>query len=107
MEDRELSNEDLRAIELLKQLQAISSEGAQTAIRVSLRMPDGAYVGDALLSAQAVEALTDSTINLNAYLETGVGDPHMTAGPLPVLDDDATEEFLSEIEAFLTDGGQA
>lgn len=105
--DRELSNDDLRAIELLHQLQALSPEDAATAVRMTLRMPNGAYVGDALLSAKAVEALTDSTISLNAYLETAVGDPETVADPLPELDADDTDELFGEIEAFLANGGQA
>ncbi|MFB7359580.1 hypothetical protein [Streptomyces gardneri] len=70
MADREMTPEEMRAVELLMQLQALSPEDAPTAVRVSLRMPDGSYVGEALLSADAVDALNDSTLAMVAYRDT-------------------------------------
>ena len=66
----DLTPEQLRALELFNELAALSPASDPTAIRISLRMPDGSYVGDALLSTDAVTALTDSTRSLNAYLGT-------------------------------------
>jgi hypothetical protein len=92
--DRELSNDDLRAIELLHQLQALSPEDAETAVRMTLRMPNGHLVGEALLSAKAVEALTDDTISLNAYLADQ--DPALCpADPLPYDDEDIAESVTA------------
>ncbi|MFF8610763.1 hypothetical protein ACF06X_33195 [Streptomyces sp. NPDC015346] len=69
MADRELSPDEMRAVELLMQLQALSPDTATTVLRISLRMPDGSYIGDALLSANAVAALNDATLSLVAYRE--------------------------------------
>lgn len=67
MADRDLTPDEMRVVELLMQLQALSSETAATAVQVSLRMPDGSYIGDALLSANAVATLTDATLSMVAY----------------------------------------
>lgn len=67
MADRDLTPDEMRAVELLMQLQALSPADAATAVRMSLRMPDGSYIGDALLSTNAVAALTDATLSMVAY----------------------------------------
>ncbi|MEU9998106.1 hypothetical protein [Streptomyces sp. NPDC050848] len=70
MADRELSPDEMRAVELLMQLQALTPENAINAIRISIRMADGSYVGDALLSAKAVAALNDATLSMIAYRDS-------------------------------------
>ncbi|MFD3337405.1 hypothetical protein ACFWV1_32960 [Streptomyces sp. NPDC058700] len=67
MSDRELTPDEMHAAALLLQLQALSPKDAATAIRISLRMPDGTYLGDALLSRNAADALTDATLALVVY----------------------------------------
>ncbi|MFI0929712.1 hypothetical protein ACH4TP_38175 [Streptomyces sp. NPDC021012] len=61
MADRELSPDEMRAVELLMQLQALSPASEATAARITVRMADGTYLGDALLSEDAVNRLNDAT----------------------------------------------
>jgi hypothetical protein len=82
--DHELSNEELRAIELVAQLAALSPEGDATSVRVTLRMGNGRLVGEALLSEKAVEALTASALSLNAYL---ADDPDAPLDGLEIVDE--------------------
>lgn len=98
-----MTHDDMRAVELLRQLQALSPEGVEAAVRMTLRLPNGALVGEALLSADAVEALSDSVMSLNAYRAAGDLAPHV--GLLPALDPADTAELLGEIDAFLAGGG--
>lgn len=99
----DLSNEELRAIELIAQLSALSPEGDPTSVRLTARLSDGRLIGEALLSAKAVEALTDSTISLNAYQEDMEGG--MLAAPLPHVDADDVDELVAELQNMLN-GGQ-
>ena len=69
-----MDSRDLKALALLAQLQQLSPTDAETAVRLTLRTAAGDYLGEALLSAKAVDALTDATCSLNAFLETGGGD---------------------------------
>lgn len=100
----DLSNEELRAIELIAQLSALSPEGEPTSVRLIARLSDGRLVGEALLSAKAVEALTDSTIALNAYQEDMEGG--LLAAPLPEVDADEVDAMVADLENMLN-GGQA
>jgi len=100
----DLSNEELRAIELIAQLSALSPEGDPTSVRLTARLGDGRLVGEALLSAKAVEALTDSTISLNAYQEDMEGG--FLAEPLPPVAADDVDELVADLQNMLN-GGQA
>ena len=64
MADRELSPDEMRATELLMQLQALSPASEATAVRITVRMADGTYLGDALLSEDAVNRLSDATFTM-------------------------------------------
>ncbi|MFE5828985.1 hypothetical protein ACFQ8W_01730 [Streptomyces sp. NPDC056508] len=64
MSERKLTPEEMRVAELLYQLQALSPDDATTAARITVRMPDGTYMGDALLSADAVVRLNDATFTM-------------------------------------------
>ncbi|MFC7794621.1 hypothetical protein [Streptomyces cinereoruber] len=61
MSERKLTPGEMLVAELLLQLQALSPEDADTAARITIRMPDGTYMGDALLSLDAVERLNEAT----------------------------------------------
>lgn len=103
----ELSREELQAIELCAQLAALSPEGDLTAVRVTLRVGNGRLVGEALLSAKAVEALTDSVISLNSYCDEERAEhlAHQEA-----LADAESVQGMSELEKWLrseTEGGQS
>lgn len=58
---------DLRAIELVRQLQALSPEDAETAVRITVRNATGRLVGEALLTEEAAAALTDAVHSMNEY----------------------------------------
>jgi hypothetical protein len=98
----ELSNDELRAIELAAQLAALSPEGDPTAVRMTLRLGDGRLVGEALLSPKAVEALTDSVISLNAYRADMEG--ALEGEPLLDVDERDVADLITETEAFLNGG---
>jgi hypothetical protein len=101
----ELSNEELRAIELVAQLAALSPEGDPTSVRMTLRLGDGRLVGEALLSARAVEALTDDMVSLNAY-QADMEEAGLTAVSLPPVDANDVTEMLQALEN-IANGGQA
>ncbi|MGW1870936.1 hypothetical protein ACWCPS_36025 [Streptomyces mauvecolor] len=63
-----MNERDAQLLALLEQLQALSPPEAETAARLSLRSATGQFLGEALLSDKAVQALTDSTTSLNAFL---------------------------------------
>ncbi|MFE9812438.1 hypothetical protein [Streptomyces sp. NPDC005548] len=100
----DLSNDELRAIELIAQLAALSPEGDPTSVRITARLGDGRLIGEALLSAKAVEALTDATISLNAYQEDQEAGG-LLADPLPEVDADDVDVLVAELQNMLN-GGQ-
>ncbi|MFD9443390.1 hypothetical protein [Streptomyces sp. NPDC060001] len=105
--EHELSREELQAIELCAQLAALSPEDDPTAVRITLRIGNGRLVGEALLSAKAVEALTDSVISLNGYRED---DPDDADGAYQAaLVDAESAQGMTQLEQWLraeTEGGQ-
>lgn len=96
--------EDLAALELFQQLAALSPAEDATAVRLTIRLPNGRYVGDVLLSAKAEEALTDATISLNSYLADGGEAPVLEpSAPLPEVDPGDVAEMISALQD-LADG---
>jgi hypothetical protein len=96
--------EELAAMELYHQLLNIGPDNGDRTVMVTLRLPNGRYVGDVWLSKQDVEALTD------AAMGQAVMRDHMEATqPEPLLDVDAADinDLVAETEAFLKDGGIA
>lgn len=109
-DDRELTNDELRLTEMLRQLLNLSTDTG-FAGRLVLLAPDGEFVGDAKLSARDIETVTDALMAVNTY-RTDCEEANRPAGPLPA--DDGPMEFDEadivlvgdEAEAFLKDGGQ-
>jgi hypothetical protein len=96
--------EELAAMELYHQLLNIGPDNGDRAVMVTLRLPNGRYIGDVWLSKQDVENLTDASVGLAAVRE------HQDANTTePLLDIDAADinDLLAEAEAFLKDGGIA
>ncbi|MFI6055738.1 hypothetical protein ACIBCO_37350 [Streptomyces violascens] len=86
-----MNERDAQLLALLEQLQALSPAEAETAARLSLRSATGQFLGEALLSDKAVQALTDSTTSLNSYLASQPDTPD---------DPNAIDPFLeAEFEA--------
>lgn len=79
-----LTPEEMRVIELLRQLQEISPEGAPTAARLTLRLGNGQLVGEALLSDKAVDAATAAVISVIAYAQQESDAPTVTPDEPPL-----------------------
>jgi hypothetical protein len=106
-DDRDLSNDELRLQELLRQLINLSTDD-NSAGRIVLLAPDGEFVGDAKLSARDIETVTDAVMAVNTY-RTDLEEATRPAEPLPVEPLTATEDDIEaigeEAEAFLKNGG--
>ena len=106
-DDRELSNDELRLQELLRQLINLSTDN-ESAGRIVLLAPDGEFVGDAKLSARDIETVTDALMAVNTY-RTDLEEATRPAAPLPVEPLTAGEDDIAsvgdEAEAFLKNGG--
>lgn len=107
-DDRDLSNDELRLQELLRQLLNLSTD-QESAGRIVLLAPDGEFVGDAKLSARDIETVTDAVMAVNTYRTDTEEATRPAAAPLPVERLTATEDDIQaigeEAEAFLKDGG--
>ncbi|MGW2739099.1 hypothetical protein ACWC4D_33480 [Streptomyces sp. NPDC001288] len=101
MDSHENTPEELAALELYHQLANLSDDNADRALMITLRMPNGRYVGDVWISKQDIEALTDSSLGL-AMMRADRGDH---TEPLLDIDQQDVDDLLSEAEAFLADGG--
>jgi hypothetical protein len=98
--------QQMAALELFHQLVNLSPDDGDKALMVTLRMPNGQFVGDVWLSQADVEAATDKLIVVNvqrADAEAGLEPAE------PLAEDDLTEESVAEgikaFERFLSDGG--
>lgn len=108
-DDRELTNDEMRLHEMLRQLLNLSTDNG-FAGRMVLLDPDGEFVGDAKLSARDIETVTDALMAVKTYRQD-CEEATRPAAPLP--GDDAPMEFdeddiplvADEAEAFLKDGG--
>lgn len=104
MADRAFSNDDMRLYELLQQFLCLSdsTEHAGTLLLIG---PKGSIVGDCVLSAADIEAATDALLRLN--ISRGDQTPGLEpAEPLPVIDEEDSEELVAEVEEFLKSGGE-
>lgn len=63
--DRDFNPDDVRLVDLLRQIQALSPEGATTAGRITLRDAHGAYVGEALVDSKALDAAAAALLSVN------------------------------------------
>lgn len=98
--DSELTNEQIRLQELLRQIINLSSSD-DYAGRIILQDPDGEFVGDIKVGARDIEVLTDGLMAINTYRHDAEDQP---AGPLPIDEEDIAA-IGDEAEAFLKDGG--
>jgi hypothetical protein len=98
--EQQPSKQELAALELYHQLVNLSPDNGDIALRLTLRLPNGAYVGDVLLSSGDVEALADASLGMSLVREAAAA-----AGPLP-LDDDTTDldEAITALEKFANGG---
>ncbi|MEW2393041.1 hypothetical protein AB0933_32240 [Streptomyces venezuelae] len=101
---------ELAAMELFHQLLALSPEGDETTLRLTVRLGNSRFIGDVLLSAKDVAALNDALVSLNAYRadledETAPADePPPTADALPPVADDDVTDMVNALEN-LANGG--
>lgn len=101
------SAQEMAALELYHQLVNLSDDGDR-ALMVTLRLPNGRYIGDVWLSQQDVEHLADGAMALadhrNHFAE-------QAAAPLPLDEDDITdaamEDLAADFEEFLKSEGGA
>lgn len=106
-DDRELTNDELRLQEMLRQLINLSGD-TDFAGRIVLLAPDGEFVGDTRLSARDIETVTDALMAVNTYRTdceeaTRPADP-LQVEPLAACEDDI-QAIGDEAEAFLKNGG--
>lgn len=94
------SKQELAALELYHQLVNLSPDNGDIALRLTLRLPNGAYVGDVLLSQGDVERLADAAMAMGFLSEA-----EPAAAPLPV-DEAEIAGIADEVQAFLQNGGQ-
>lgn len=102
------SSQEMAALELYHQLVNLSPDHGDNALMLTLRLPNGRYVGDIWLSTQDVQWLADGAMAI--CVQRGLEDEaEQAAGPLPVDEDDdeAIAAFVSRIEEFLENGGTA
>jgi hypothetical protein len=103
MDRHEHTPEELAALELYHQLVNLSPDNGDRALMVTLRMPNGRYIGDVWLSTPDVQDLADASVGLAAVRE------HQQAADEgePLLDVDASDvnDLIRETEAFLGNGG--
>lgn len=106
-DDRELTNDEMRLHEMLRQLLNLSTDNG-FAGRMVLLDPNGEFVGDAKLSARDIETVTDALMAVNTYRQD-CEEATRPAAPLPVEPLTATvddiEAIGDEAEAFLKNGG--
>jgi hypothetical protein len=88
---------ELAAMELFHQLVNLSPDDAGRALIVSLRLPDGRHIGDVVLSAPDVTALTDAA-RLKRLADDGLA-------AWPATEDDITG-VGDEVERFLNGGAR-
>lgn len=96
-EHEQPNKQELAALELLHQLINMSPDDGDRALMVTLRLPNGRYVGDVWLSTGDVERLTGGAMVI-AHVEPATA-------PLPI-DEREIKGLADEVEAFLQDGGE-
>jgi hypothetical protein len=64
-----MDNDDLQALELLAQLQRLTTAGDDTAMRLTIRNAKGEWIGDIPLSGRAAAALTEATESTANYAD--------------------------------------
>ncbi|MCL8016869.1 hypothetical protein [Streptomyces sp. AS02] len=115
------SAQEMAALELFHQLVNLSADDGDCSFMLTLRLPNGRYVGDVWLSRQDVEHLADGAMFMadrkNHFSEQAGGplpldEEDTDTDPWPRLSqDDITEDLVEglaeEFEEFLkSEGGQ-
>ncbi|KFG02749.1 hypothetical protein IQ62_00185 [Streptomyces scabiei] len=112
------SEQELTALELFHQLVNLSPDNGDRALMVTLRLPNGRYIGDVWLSAHDVECLTDASMGMGLVraateqhlANTAYAEAEAPAAPLPI-DDHVTDEevaaVINRFESLLKDEGDA
>lgn len=90
------SKQEMAALELYHQLVNLSPDNGDHALMLTLRLPNGRYIGDVWLSGQDVEQLIDGTLTV-AQHRLAYGDPEEAAGPLPLAEDDLTDADIGDV----------
>ena len=107
MDNQQNTPEELAALELYHQLANLSDETADRALLVTLRMPNGRYVGDVWLSKRDLEGLIDSSLGL-AMMNTAHDQLDQMPTVLPEVDAEAVTDVVGGFEALLkAEGGDA
>jgi len=95
MERHEHTPEELAALELYHQLLNLGPDNGDRTVMVTLRLPNGRYVGDVWLSKQDVDDLADATVGLAAVRDH---EDALTTLPDPDADRGALEQAFTALE---------
>lgn len=74
-----MTPQEVRALALYTQLSHLSPDDREVDARITIRLSNGKFMGDVLLSARDLEALTDAIASLNAYARDMRDDATLTA----------------------------
>lgn len=107
-----MTNDEMRASALYQDLKNLSPDDGQTAARVTIRLADGRYVGDILLSPRDLDALNIALPSLADYARDmrDDTDPDLAPAVTEQLHPDALadlEAYLAAVDLGDTDGGVA
>lgn len=91
MERFENTPEEMAALELYHQLISMGPDNGR-ALMVTLRMPNGRYVGDVRLSLEDVKRLADACMGLALVRETAEA-----TGPLPLDEAEVTDKTVTDV----------
>jgi hypothetical protein len=92
MDHHEHTPEELAALELYHQLVNLGPDNGDRALMLTLRLPNGRYVGDVWLSTQEVQDLADASVGLAALRD------HEAASSLSDADDVDMAASLTALE---------
>lgn len=107
-----MTPQELRALALFIQLANLSPDDGDVDARITIRIGDGKFVGDVLLSSRDVTALTDAVASVNAYRRDmrDETDPDLAPAAAEQLHPDALDELeahFAGLDLGDTDGGIA
>ncbi|MBP5918757.1 hypothetical protein F3K34_44030 [Streptomyces sp. LBUM 1486] len=102
--EQQPSQQEMAALALYHQLVNLSPDDGDNALMVTLRLPNGRYVGDVWLSAHDVQCLTDASMGMGLvraateqHLENAAfNEAEAPAAPLPI-DDHVTDEEVTDV----------
>lgn len=91
MDHHENTPEEMAALELYHQLCNLSPEGERD-LMITVRMPNGRYVGDVWLGLEDVKRLADAAIGVALVRETAEA-----AAPLPIDKAEVTDKDVTDV----------